>query len=156
MGYGHTYSNNLYHVIYSVKNKMGLIDDYWQKEIHSYTCGIIHAEDCKVVTIGGVKDHVHILVKIKPSIAVSDLLRKVKANSSKWVKEKYSPVNGFQWQTGYSCFTVSESIAAKVSSYILNQESHHKKVSFREELILFYKMNKIEFDHMYLEEFLSP
>ena len=80
------------------------------------------------------------------------MLRIIKASSSKWVKETHSPLYGFKWQEGYSCFSVSESAAGKVSNYIDNQEKHHKKVSFKEEIIVFFKKHGIEYDPAIFED----
>ena len=143
---GHTFTNNLYHIIFSVKGRRGFIHSQWEDNLHSYICGIVRSEGCKVITIGGDKDHIHLLARVKPSVAISDMLRLIKTNSSKWVKETYTPIYGFQWQQGYSCFSVSESVSDKVSEYIKNQKAHHKTISFKEELVGFFDKNGINYD----------
>ena len=142
----HTYSNNLFHIIFSVKDRCSLIADAWQEELYRYLTGIARAAGCQVVSIGGVTDHIHILVLVKPSLAISDLIGKLKANSSRWMKERFQPVHGFQWQPGFSSFSVSRSVAPRVSDYIAGQAAHHSKVSFQQELSDFYNRHEIKYE----------
>ena len=108
--------------------------------------GIAKNEDSQILKINGTNNHVHVLVKIKPSISVSDFICKLKSNSSKWVSENHELSYGFQWQGGFSSFSVSESQTNVISRYIDNQEAHHAKFSFENELEEFLKKNKIAFD----------
>lgn len=84
---GHTFSNNLYHVIFSTKNRSKIIANPYREETHKYLCGIARALDCVVLEVNNVEDHVHLLAKIKPSVAVSEFVGKLKSNSSRWIKE---------------------------------------------------------------------
>ncbi len=95
-------------------------------------------------------DHIHLAVKFKTDTALSDMLRHIKANSSKWVNEKFHHHRKFAWQNGYGAFTVSESPLNQVIQYIHNQESHHRKKTFQEEYLEFLKWNNIEFDERFL------
>ena len=142
----HTFSNNLFHIIFSTKGRIGLIRPDFKTDLYKYISGIAKNEDSQILKINGIDNHVHILVKIKPSLSVSDLVCKLKTNSSKWVSENYELSYGFQWQGGFSSFSVSESQLVIISRYIENQEEHHKKFSFEKELEDFLRKNKIAFD----------
>ena len=139
----HSYTNLLYHIVYGTKERRPLIDDEFQPRLYEYLGGTIRGLKSTSLEIGGVEDHVHILAKVPPTIAISDFLEKLKANSSKWAK---SVRRGFGWQDGYSAFTVSESQVERVRAYIRNQREHHKKTSFRDELIALLKAHGVQFD----------
>jgi putative transposase len=139
----HSYTNLLYHIIYGTKERRPLIDDEFQPRLYEYLGGTIRGLKSTALEIGGVEDHVHILAKVSPTIAISDFLEKLKANSSKWAK---SVRRGFGWQDGYSAFTVSESQVERVRAYIRNQREHHKKTSFRDELIALLKAHGVQYD----------
>jgi len=98
--------------------------------------------------INGEPDHVHMLIRLRPTHSASEIMRLVKTNSSRWLREKHSP--RFAWQTGYGVFSVSESNVAAVSAYIADQHEHHKKHSFQEEFVAFLKKNHIEYDERYI------
>jgi putative transposase len=143
---GHTFSQLLYHLVFSTQYRAGLIGPGFREELHSYLGGIVRNEGGSLVTIGGMPDHVHLLVRLKPTIRLPDLLRSVKANSSRWVHERADLPRGFAWQEGYGAFTVSQSSAPAVFRYILNQEHHHRRRSFEQEWISLLKKNGIAFD----------
>jgi REP element-mobilizing transposase RayT len=106
----------------------------------------------KALIINGTADHVHLLLSLSPTIAVSDLLRLVKANSSKWIHEKWPKRASFGWQTGYGAFSISPSSVNDLTAYIANQEEHHRKVSFQEEFVAFLKKHNVEYDERYIWE----
>ena len=139
----HSYTNLLYHIVYATKERRPLIDLEFQPRLYEYLGGTIRGLKAISLEIGGIEDHVHILAKVPPTIAISDFLEKLKANSSKWAK---SVRRGFGWQDGYSAFTVSESQVERVRNYIRNQSEHHKKVSFRDELIALLEAHGVEYD----------
>lgn len=145
-----TFTNLLYHFVYSTKNRTGLILPEIQGDLHAYLGGIIRGEGGTALEIGGVADHVHLLVKLPATIAVSDVLRVIKANSSKWMNENSGRIRKFAWQDGYAAFTVSESQSPSVKRYIRNQEAHHRKVDFKQELLALLVKNRIEYDERYL------
>ena len=118
----HSYTNLLYHIVYGTRERQRLIDEAFQPRLYQYVGGAVRGLKAICLEIGGVEDHVHILAKLPPTIAVSDFLEKLKANSSKWAK---SVKRGFGWQGGYAAFTVSESQVERVSQYIRNQQEHH-------------------------------
>ena len=98
-------------------------------------------------------DHIHILLSIKPDIALSNLVRDIKANSSKWLKEQHAKYSDFSWQEGFGAFSYSKSQIDNVVNYILHQEEHHKNKTFKEEYVEFLRAFEIEFDNKYLFEF---
>jgi REP element-mobilizing transposase RayT len=145
-----TYTNLLYHLVFSTKDRIPLTSDEWREELYRYIGGIIRAEGGVQIEIGGIADHVHILAKIKPSIAVSDLLGKLKANSSKWANDHKMKMRKFGWQEGYAAFTVSESQVHSVREYIQTQTEHHHKQTFQEEFVALLERHGIEYDPKYL------
>ena len=139
----HSYTNLLFHFIFATKDRRPLIDEEFQPRLYDYLGGTIRGLKGTSLEIGGVEDHVHILAKLPPTIAVSDFLEKFKANTSKWGK---SVRRGFGWQEGYAAFTVSESQVMRVRRYIQNQRAHHAKVSFRDELIALLEAHGLKYD----------
>ncbi|HVA01711.1 MAG TPA: transposase [Terriglobia bacterium] len=114
--------------------------------------GIVRELQGETMTANSMPDHVHMLLCLPPSVAVSDALRIVKTNSSRWVHQTWSQHRGFAWQTGYGAFSVSQSNAATMVKYIREQEKHHRHLSFQEEFITFLKKNGIEYDERYIWE----
>jgi REP element-mobilizing transposase RayT len=145
-----TFANLLYHIVYSTKNRMPLIRDGLREPLYEYIGGIIRGEGGILLEIGGIPDHVHILAKFKTDIAVAMMLKKIKGKSSKWANDRPGRREYFDWQDGYAAFSVSESLVPTVRKYIRNQEEHHKKVSFKDELIALLKKNRIPYDERYL------
>jgi REP-associated tyrosine transposase len=145
-----TFANLLYHVVYSTKNRVPLIDDDLREPLYAYIGGIIRGQGGILLEIGGVPDHVHLLAKFRTDIAVSVMVQKIKGKSSKWVNDTSARRGRFEWQEGYGAFSVSESLVPKVRKYIRTQEEHHKKVSFKDELIALLKKHRIPFDERYL------
>ena len=137
-------------IVYAVKFRQGLIQPDWEAELYKYTTGIIQKFDHKMLAINGMPDHVHILIGLRPKQAVSDLVQKIKANSSKWINEQGFLKHRFEWQEGYGAFTYTKSHVPKVIEYIRNQKEHHKKVTFREEYLKFLNWAEIEFDEKYI------
>jgi putative transposase len=126
-----TFTNLLYHIVFSTKSRVPLIEGAWSDELYRYLGGIVRAEGGIVLEIGGPPDHLHLLLKLKPTVALSDTLRLLKANSSKWARENRKSRLPFAWQDGYSAFSVSESQVEHVIRYIRNQREHHATKSSR-------------------------
>jgi putative transposase len=145
-----TFTNLLFHIVFSTKDRTPSIHEGLRERLYEYMGGIIRGERGTLLEIGGVPDHVHLLAKLKSDISIAEMVRLVKSNSSKWVNESIGLTGRFEWQTGYGAFSVSESQAKKVGKYIQDQESHHTKVSFRDELITLLKKHGIEYDERYL------
>ena len=147
-----TFTNLLFHVVYSTKYRKPMIEKTWQDELYGYVGGVIRENKGTLLCMGGVEDHVHLLTKFSPTIAISDMLRLIKANSSKMVNDKIKPRIPFEWQSGYGAFSVSESQCEKVRAYILNQEVHHRKRTFEEEFIAMLERHKFTYDLRYVFE----
>lgn len=147
-----TFTNLNYHIVFATKYRKPNIPKGLQAELHKYTAGIIQAKKGRPLEINGTGDHVHILTGIPPTIAVADMVRDIKANSSKWMNERPDIIDRFAWQSGYSAFTVSRSQCDTVRKYIRNQETHHTKLSFEDEYLALLKRHGIEYDERYVFE----
>jgi putative transposase len=147
----HTYSHLLAHIIFSTKDRHPWVTNDIKSDLHAYLGGIIRQENSQPLSIGGIADHVHLLVCYPPRLAISDLVRTVKSNSSGWVHERWS-TKIFQWQTGYAAFSVSESNRGPVTAYIENQDSHHRAKTFQEELLELLERHGVAYDPRYLWE----
>ncbi|MBI1348313.1 IS200/IS605 family transposase [bacterium] len=147
----HTYTKLMVHLVFSTKGRHLWITDRIMDDLHAYLGGIVRKLDGTAVAIGGIADHVHLLISYPPRLAIADLVRTIKANSSGWVHEKW-PDQPFQWQAGYSAFSVSESNREQVMRYIQQQEEHHRQVTFQDELLQLLVRHQIEYDEAYLWE----
>jgi putative transposase len=145
-----TYTNLLYHIVFGTKDRQPLIDSDWQPELFRYMGGIVRDEAGTLLAAGGVADHVHLLVKLKPTLAIATLMAKVKANSSRWVSDEKLHAKRFAWQEGYGALSVSESQVDAVMKYLANQEAHHRKMSFRDEFENLLVKHGIDFEPRYL------
>jgi REP element-mobilizing transposase RayT len=145
-----TYSHLLLHVVFSTKGRAPWITGEVAERLYPYIGGIVRAERGVLYDIGGVEDHVHMYFRWRPDGAVSDLMRTVKARSSKWVHETYSQLADFAWQEGYSVFSVSKSQEHAVKAYIVGQAEHHKKEDFKSELLRILHAHGVEFEEKYV------
>ncbi len=150
-----TYNQIYIHIVFSVKGRQNLIQKKWQEELNKYITGIINSKGQKLFAIGGMPDHIHILISINPNITISDLVRDVKANSSKWINEKRFVSGKFQWQEGFGAFSHSKSNLDKVINYINDQDNHHKQKTFKEEYIEMLNKFEIEYEDKYLFEWID-
>ena len=141
----HTYTNLLTHVIFSTKGRAPLITTALHADLLAYMGGIVREIGGTLRAANAQPDHVHLLCCLPPTIAASDALRLVKTNSSRWVHRERR-MAGFDWQAGYGAFSVSHSLAPSVVRYIGDQEKHHRRLTFQEELIAFLKKNGIAYD----------
>ncbi len=145
-----TYSQIYVQLIFSVKNRYSLINESFREEIQKYITGIIADKKCKLYAIYANPDHVHILVSMKPVVSICELVREIKASSSKFINiRKFTPYH-FQWQEGYGAFTYSQSQLSNVVQYIFNQPKHHRKRSFKEEYIGFLNKFCIDYEERFL------
>ena len=145
-----TYTNLLFHIIYSTKYRKPTIDSVWQDELYAYIGGILRDSRGVLLKAGGIEDHIHLLAKLPPTIAVSDMLRLIKTNSSKWINEVKKPKKAFEWQPGYGAFSVSPSQVDRVVAYITKQHEHHHKITFQDEYRAFLKKCKVEYNEQYV------
>ncbi len=144
----HTFTNLLTHIIFSTKDRRPRILPEIKPPLHGYMGGIIHELGGKPITINGTTDHAHLLVQLP--LALAKALQIIKGNSSRWVNETFDFPRPFAWQEGYAGFSVSLSNALAVVRYISNQEQHHQKISFQDELRGFLKKHGIEFEERYI------
>ncbi|WP_442483541.1 IS200/IS605 family transposase [Aeoliella sp. SH292] len=147
-----TFTSLDYHVVFSTKYRKPLIHETFREELYQYLGGIIRAESGCLREVGGMPDHLHLLMGIPPTIAVSDAIRLIKANSSKWVNERDDHRGKFQWQPGYAAFSVSVSQRDVVGGYIQNQQEHHRQRNFREEFIELLDRHQIAYDPKFVFE----
>ena len=145
-----TYTQLYFHIVFAVKGRSNYISEQWKDELYKYISGIIANKDQKLMIVNGVPNHIHLLIGTKPNCNLSDLIRDIKANSSKWINEKKFTNFHFEWQTGFGAFTVSQSGVPNVIEYIKNQEEHHRKKTFKEEYVEFLKAYQIDFKDEYL------
>jgi REP element-mobilizing transposase RayT len=145
-----TYSQIYIHAVFAVKGRDNCIQQKWQDELYKYICGIVNNNQQKVYAINGMPDHIHVLLGIKPNCLLSDLMRDIKAGSSKWINENKLVQGKFYWQEGFGSFSVSQSQVDKVIAYISNQKEHHQKFSFRQEYLDFLKSYKIDYNEQYI------
>ncbi len=145
-----TYSNLLYHIIFSTKDRQPLITPALQEELYLYVAGIVRGQNGLPLEIGGVPDHLHLVIRINPDVSVSEIVRLVKANSSKWVNERAAGMGRFAWQRGYGAFTLSFSQLSAVRRYVRSQAEHHRVRTFQDEFVTFLTRHGIEFDERFL------
>jgi len=147
-----SYTNILVHIVFSTKERQPWLDESVRHQLFQFLGGGIKYHGGIPLEINGTIDHVHILAKIRQDIALSDLVRDIKARSSGWIKEVFPALSMFAWQKGYGAFSVSLSEAPKVRHYILNQEEHHRTASFGDEFVRLLQAHEIEYDERYLLE----
>ena len=145
-----TYASLHYHVTFSTKYRKPWIQQSWEQKLHEYLGGTLRKLDGFPQGIGGVNDHIHLLVGLKPTHRLSDVMRELKKASSVWVRETIG-LSAFQWQEGYAAFSVGATSRRSVQAYIANQRKHHRVKSFREELIEFLNKAGVNYDPKYLD-----
>jgi len=150
-----TFSQIYIQVVFAVNGRENLLQKDWRDEVFKYISGIIKNKGQKPIIVTGVSDHVHVFVGLKPSMALSDLVRDVKNNSTNFINDHTWVKSRFSWQEGYGAFSYSHSQIENVYNYILNQEPHHHKQTFQEEYTDFLKKFEIEHNVKYLFEWLE-
>ena len=139
-----------YHVIFATKERQAIIAPSWRDRLHAFIGGVLREMEAIPQSIGGVADHVHMLVGLKATHSLSDVMRDVKRASSKWIHGTIGD-SAFAWQEGYGAFTVSSSMREDVRRYIERQEEHHRTRTFREEYVEFLKRSGVDFNEAYLD-----
>src|SRR6266481_655315 len=145
-----SYTNLLYHIVFSTKERRPLITPEYEVRLYDYIGGMIRKVGGISLELNGTSDHIHLLAKLRPDCALSDVLRDLKANATGCMHDVFPSLKNFSWQRGYGAFTVSQSNVEEVRQYIGRQKEHHQKVSFRDEFIQFLKANGIEYDERFL------
>jgi REP-associated tyrosine transposase len=139
----HSFSNLLTHIIFSTKGRRNLLSSDLRARLFPYMGGILREIKCKPIIIGGIEDHVHLLIELSTNDSVAKIMSSLKANSSRWIYDEIG-MRDFEWQRGYAAFSVSQSMKATVERYIARQEEHHRRKNFREELSEFLNANGIK------------
>jgi REP element-mobilizing transposase RayT len=141
---------NLIHLVYSTRHRQPWVPQIHRDALFAYQAGIFNQWDSPAIVIGGVEDHVHALFTLSKNHPLKKIVEEVKKGSSKWMKFDGPRNPEFHWQAGYGAFSVSQSNLDVVRRYIANQEEHHRKMTFRDELRAFYRRHGIEFDERYV------
>ena len=147
---GHTYSNLVFHVVFSAKERRPLIHDSFRPRLFEYLSGLARNEFRGTLAVGSTENHVHGLLVLAPDTPVADAMRGWKALSSKWVHETFPDEADFGWQEGYGAFSVSQSNVPQVADYIEKQAEHHKKITFEDEFLALLKRHGIAYDPRYV------
>ena len=145
-----TYTQILYQIVFSTKNRERVMNKENRDELFGYIVGLLENKKCHPYRINGVEDHIHILTHLHPSVSLSDLVKDIKISTSKFIKEKNLFQNFDAWQSGYGAFTYSIRQKDILINYVKNQEEHHRKKTFREEYIELLKEHEIAFEEKYL------
>ena len=147
-----TYTQLYFHTVFAVKGRNNLISKNWKNNLYKYISGVVSNKGQRLMSINGVQNHVHILLGTQADCKLSDLMRDIKANSSKWINENKLVAGKFEWQRGFGAFSISQSDVKRVIDYINNQEKHHKVQSFKKEYLELLHTNEIDFDDKYTFE----
>jgi putative transposase len=145
-----SYTNLLYHVIFSTKDRRPLITPDYEVRLYDYIGGTLRRTGGISLQLNGTEDHVHLLAKLRPDRALSDVVRDLKANASGWLHDVFPTLEDFCWQRGYGAFTVSASHVERVCKYIARQKEHHRRISFRDEFIQFLTANGIDYNERFI------
>ncbi|SRR5258708_1466539 len=139
----HTYAQNVIHVVFSTKERRKSIPSEIRPKVWAYAAGICKRHGILVHAIGGMEDHMHMLIQVPPSLALAKAVATIKGNSARWANEG---ANKIEWQEGYGAFSVSASNVLTVVRYIQNQEAHHRRMSFTDEFRVLLKKHDVEYD----------
>jgi REP-associated tyrosine transposase len=138
------------HVIFSTKNRESILHDDWRDELFRVMGGTANNLGCQSLIVGGMPDHVHMLIQLSRTITIADAVGKIKSTSSLWINQNHPPRTPFHWQAGYAVFSVSQSNVEAVRIYIQNQAQHHAKQTFRDELRDWLRRYQVDFDEAYV------
>ena len=145
-----SYSQIYIHIILTVKNRDSLILPSWEEKLYQYISGIVKKKNQKLLTINGIPNHIHLLISMKPSCCLSDLIREIKKSTNTFIESNGFCKQHFYWQEGSGNFSYSYSSISKVIRYIENQKEHHKKRSFKEEYLEILRKFHVDFEQEYL------
>jgi REP element-mobilizing transposase RayT len=151
-----TYTQIYIHVVFAVKYRDALISSSWKERLHKYITGIIQNQGHKLITINTMPNHAHVFIGMKPDTALSDLVRDIKRDSTNFVNNEVKLRGKFGWQEGFGAFSYSHSQIDSVAKYILNQEEHHRRKTFREEYETMLKDYAVEYNDRYVFEWIEP
>ena len=149
----HTFSQIYIQTVFAVSGSLSLITSDLKEELHKYITGIVTKQEQKLIRINGMPDHLHILIGLKPALALANLVRDIKSDSSEWVNRWKLARGKFAWQEGYGEFSMGHSQLDRIIQYIANQEKHHSRRSFRDEYLTLLRKFEIEFKEEYVFAF---
>ncbi len=147
----HSFVSCLMHVVFSTKERRSWITPEIQDRLWPYLGGIARENKMKALKVGGVEDHVHILLSLPSTLAIAKAVQLLKGNSSKWIHETFPKLKTFEWQEGYGAFSIGVSGVEDTIKYIENQAEHHRKKSFKDELKAFLKKHELEYEEWMLD-----
>ncbi len=150
-----TYSQIYIQVVFAVQGRQNLLQKEWRADVFKYMAGIIKNKGQKPIIVNGVDDHVHTFIGLKPAMPLSDLIRDVKNNSTNFINQNHWVKGKFSWQEGYGAFSYSHSQIENVYNYILNQETHHAKQTFKDEYLELLKKFDVEYDEKFVFEWVK-
>jgi REP element-mobilizing transposase RayT len=150
-----TFSQVYIQIVFAVKGRKNLITSIWEDELYMYITGVVQNKNQKVLAINGMPDHIHLLIGMRPSCCLSDLVREIKKSSNAFINEKKFVDEKFEWQSGFGAFSYSHSALNNVIAYINNQKTHHKKKSFENEYKDFLTKFKIDYKEEYLFDWIT-
>ena len=145
-----TYTQIHIQFVFAVRFREAVIHSSWKDELYRYMTGIVQNNKHKLIAINGMPDHIHILIGMRPTQSISDLMQDIKGSSSKWINPKGFIKGKFEWQEGYGAFSYGKSQVKDVIAYIENQEQHHSKKTFRDEYLDFLKKFDVEYDEQFI------
>jgi len=150
-----TYTQIYIHLVFAVKHREALISSAWKERVHKYITGIVQNQGHKLIAVNTMPDHAHVFIGQKPDAALSDLVRDVKRDSTNFINREIKPRGRFGWQEGFGAFSYSHSQIDTVVKYILNQEDHHRRRTFREEYEAMLEEFAVEYDSRYVFEWID-
>lgn len=150
-----TYSQIYIQIVFAVDGRLSLIRDEFKEELYKYITGIVRNNKQKLIAINGMSDHVHVLIGLKPAMALADLVRDIKADSSDFINRKKWVRGRFNWQQGYGAFSYGHSQLNTIIRYIQNQEQHHRRRSFKDEYLAWLKKFEVPFEEKYIFQFID-
>ena len=148
----HTFTYLVNHVIFSTRHRAPLIGPAFRDRLWAYMGGILRESGATPLIVGGTADHAHLLIRCPPTASLSEVMRVLKTNASRWTNENRLSDGRFEWQTGYTAFSVSRSMVDDVTRYIARQEEHHRRMTFQEELVILLERHGIEYDQQRIWE----
>jgi putative transposase len=148
-----TYTQAYFHIVFAVKHRMRLIQKSWKSELEQYITGIVQNCGHKLLAIGTMPDHIHIFIGYDLNMLIPKLVEEIKTSSNLWINTNYPSESKFEWQRGYGAFTHARGQLDVVVKYILNQEAHHAKKTFREEYLSMLQKNEVAYEEKYVFQF---
>jgi putative transposase len=141
-----TYTQNYYHAVFSTKNRAPLITPELESRLYPFLGGIVRDLRCTLISVNGMPDHLHLLIRYRPDLSHSEMMQQIKGRSSRWIKETFPELDHFSWQEVYGGFTVSRSAVPAVEMYIGRQKEHHQKQDYKAEFLELLRLHGIDFD----------